>query len=150
VELAGVFYHQSRHLSDRANRVAVAWNMMGGRALKAFTVGRTHVDARVDLRGVVQKSFVDYDWELDSAVRSDVHIRPAVGALFAFDVRRLGVDGSQNRGDQTGYRAEAGVRVEGRAAAMEFFLAIERRVDPYPLDFSVVRWTTVGFRLLSR
>ena len=150
VEWAGVFHHESRHLSDRANRVPVAWNMMGGRALRGFTVGRTHVDARVDLRGVVQKSFVDYDWELDSLVRSDVHIRPGIGALVALGFRRLGVDGSQNRGDQTGYRGEAGLRVEGRAGAMEFFLATERRVDPYPLDFSVARWVTAGFRLLSR
>jgi hypothetical protein len=150
VELAGVFYHQSRHLSDRANRVAVAWNMMGGRAQRVFTVGRTHVDAHVDVRGVVQKSFVDYDWEIDSGVRSDVHIRPGIGALVALGVRRLAVDGTQNRGDQTGFRAEAGVRIEGHGGAMEFFLATERRVDPYPLEFGTARWVTAGFRLLSR
>jgi hypothetical protein len=150
VELAGVFYHQSRHLSDRPNRVAVAWNMLGGRALKSFTAGRTRVQARVDLRGAVQKSFVDYDWELDTGVRSDVHIGPGLGALFAADLRYLGVDGTQNRGNQTGYRAEAGIRIEGRGGAMEFFLATERRIDPSPLEFGVVRWMTAGFRLLSR
>jgi len=150
VELAGVFHHESRHLSDRANRVAVAWNMVGGRARRAFTVGRAHVDARVDLRGVVAKAFVDYDWEIDSGVRSDVQIRPGIGALVALGLRRLAVDGSQNRGDQTGYRGEVGVRVDGRAGAMEFFVAAERRVDPYPLEFGVARWVTVGFRVLSR
>jgi hypothetical protein len=150
MEFAGVFHHESRHLSDRSNRVAVAWNMMGGRALRTFTSGPARIEARVDLRGVVAKSFVDYDWEIDSGVRSDVHIRPGVGALFAGGLRHLAVDGTQNRGDQTGYRAEAGVRIEGRTGAMEFFLATERRVDPYPLEFGVARWTTVGFRLLSR
>ena len=150
IEVAGVFYHQSRHLADRANRVAVAWNMMGGRVQRTATIGRTHLDTRVDVRGVVAKSFVDYKWETEAAVRSDVQIRPAVGLLFDGTLRLLGVDGSQNRGNQTGFRAEAGVRLSGRAGAMEFFLAGERRIDPYPLEFGTAGWVTVGFRLVSR
>ena len=150
IEVAGVFYHQSRHLADRANRVAVAWNMMGGRVQRTATIGRTHLDTRVDVRGVVAKSFVDYSWETEGAVRSDVQIRPAVGLLFDGTLRFLGVDGSQNRGNQTGFRAEAGVRFSGRAGAMEFFLAGERRIDPYPLEFGTAGWVTVGFRLVSR
>lgn len=150
IEVAGVFYHQSRHLADRANRVAVAWNMMGGRVQRTATIGRTHLDTRVDVRGVVAKSFVDYNWETEAAVRSDVQIRPAVGLLFDGTLRLLGVDGSQNRGNQTGFRAEAGVRLSGRAGAMEFFLAGERRIDPYPLEFGTAGWVTVGFRLVSR
>lgn len=150
VEVAGVFYHQSRHLADRANRVAIAWNMLGARLQRAVTSGRAQVDARVDVRGVVAKSFVDYTWEIETAVRSVVQIRPAVGALFSGTLRRLGVDDTPNRGDQTGFRGEAGVRVEGRAAAMEFFLAAERRIDPLPLEFGNASWVTVGFRLLSR
>ena len=150
VETAGVFYHQSRHLADRDNRVAVAWNMMGGRVQRTATVGRTRLDARVDVRGVVAKAFVDYTWETETAVRSDVQIRPAVALLFNGTLRYLGVDGSQNRGNQTGFRTEAGVRFAGRAAAMEFFLAAERRIDPYPVEFGTASWVTVGFRLLSR
>jgi hypothetical protein len=149
-EVAGVFYHQSRHLADRPNRVAVAWNMMGVRVQRGLTTRRSRVDGRIDVRGVVAKSFVDYRWEVETAVRSDVQIRPAVGVLFAATIRRLGVDGSQDRGDQTGFRGEAGVRVEGRSGAMEFFLSAERRVDPYPLQFGTASWATVGFRLLSR
>ena len=150
VEVAGVFYHQSRHLADRANRVAVAWNMMGARLQRAVTARRALIDARVDVRGVVAKAFVDYTWEIEGAVRSDVQIRPAVGVLFSGTLRRLGVDDSQNRGDQTGFRGEAGVRFEGRRGAMEFFLAAERRIDPSPLQFGTANWATVGFRLLSR
>ena len=149
-EVAGVFYHQSRHLADRPNRVAVAWNMMGARVEREVRTGRAHVDAHVDVRGVVAKSFVDYSWEIETAVRSDVQIQPTVSVLFAGSLRRLGVDGSQDRGDQTGFRGEAGVRFEGRAGAMEFFLAAERRIDPYPLQFGTASWVTVGFRLLSR
>jgi hypothetical protein len=150
VEVAGVFYHQSRHLADRANRVAVAWNMVGARVQREVTAGRAHLDARVDVRGVVAKSFVDYTWEIETAVRSDVQIRPAVTAVFGGTFRRLGVNDTQNRGDQTGFRGEGGVRFEGRAGAMEFFLSAERRVDPDPLQFGTASWVTVGFRLLSR
>lgn len=149
-EVSGVFYHQSRHLADRPNRVAVAWNMMGARVEREVKARRAHVDARLDVRGVVAKSFVDYRWEIETAVRSDVQIRPSVGLLLSGTVRRLGVDGSQDRGDQTGFRGEAGVRLEGRAGAMELFLAVERRIDPYPLQFGTASWATVGFRLLSR
>ena len=150
VEVAGVFYHQSRHLADRPNRVAVAWNMMGARVQREFTAGRAQMDARVDVRGVVAKAFVDYTWEIEGAVRSDVQLRPAIGMLFSGTLRRLGVDDSQNRGDQTGFRAETGVRFEGRRGAMELFLAAERRIDPSPLQFGTANWVTVGFRLLSR
>ena len=150
MEVAGVFYHQSRHLADRPNRVAVAWNMMGARLQRSATAGRAQVDAHVDVRGVVAKSFVDYNWEIETAVRSDVQIRPAVGVLFGGMLRRLGVDDSQNRGAQTGFRGEAGVRFLGRKGAMEFFLAAERRIDPFPLAFGTASWVTAGFRLLSR
>jgi len=150
VEIAGVFYHQSRHLADRPNRVAVAWNMMGVRLQRTATYGHARIDGRVDVRGTVAKAFVDYNWELDTSVRSDVQIRPGVAALVSGTFRHLGVDDSQNRGDQTGFRGEAGVRIEGRKGAMEFFLAAERRVDPYPLEFGTAKWVSAGFRLLSR
>lgn len=150
VEIAGVFYHQSRHLADRPNREAVAWNMMGVRLQRSATAGRARVDGRVDVRGTVAKAFVDYDWELEASVRSDVQIRSNLGALVRGTFRHLGVDDSRNRGDQNGFRGEAGVRVEGRKAAMEFFVAAERRVDPYPLEFGTASWVSAGFRLLSR
>ena len=150
VEVAGVFYHQSRHLADRPNRVAVAWNMMGVRLERSLTTGRARIDGRVDVRGVVAKAFVDYTWEIEGAVRSHVQIRPSVAVLFAGTLRRLGVDDSQNRGDQTGFRGETGVRFEGRRGAMELFLAAEQRIDPSPLQFGTARWVSVGFRLLSR
>ena len=98
----------------------------------------------------MQKSFVDYSWEIDSGLRTDVQIRHGIGVLATGDLRLLGVDGTQNRGNQTGFRLEGGLRAEGRAGAMEFFLAVERRIDPYPLEFGTASWVTVGFRLLSR
>jgi hypothetical protein len=149
-EVAGQLYHQSRHLADRQKEEAVDWNMLGGRVRRGFTYREATFDARADVRGVFMKTTVDYSWELDVALRSDVKVRPAVGLLAAADVRYLGVDGSQNRGNQTGYKIEGGVRFEGRKGAIELFVAGERRIDPYPVEVGVAQWFTAGFRLLSR
>jgi hypothetical protein len=150
VELAGVFYHQSRHLSDRPKEFAIDWNMIGGRARRSFTAGATHLDARADLRGTIQHSYVDYRWELDGRIRADRVVTPRLGVLASGMIRHLGVDGTRERGAQTGFRAEGGVRFDGSAAALELFIAVERRIDPYPLDFSTATWAAAGFRLLGR
>ena len=39
------------------------------------------------------------------------------------------------------------MRVEGRGAALELFIAGERRIDPYPLEFSQATWLIAGFRI---
>ena len=122
----------------------------GGRLSRVYVDGPLRIEGRSDIRVVVNNAFVDYNWEIDTGGRGDLQLSPHVGALFAGDLRRLGVDGSQNRGDQTGFRLEAGVRFTGGAGAMEFYIADERRVDPYPLDFGTVNFFTFGFRLLSR
>jgi hypothetical protein len=150
VELAGVFYHQSRHLSDRAKTAAIDWNMLGLHVRRDLALGRTEWATRADLRRVVQKSFVDYRWELDAAGSGRIPLRRGIGLISAAGVRVLGVDGTRDRGTQTGFSAEAGVRFEGNAGAMEFFVAAERRIDPFPVEFGTVTWLKTGFRLLSR
>jgi len=150
VEGALVFHHESRHLGDRAKEQPVDWNMLGGRAQRAFLLGGTYLDVQGDLRWVVQRSFVDYNWELDTNVRADRLLRPGLGVLAAGGVRYLGVDGTAGRDGQTGFRAEGGIRFEGGGGAVELFVAAERRIDPYPLEFSTATWMTAGFRLLSR
>jgi hypothetical protein len=149
-EAAVVFHHQSRHLGDRPKDEPVDWNLLGGRVRRAFLVGTTYLDTQADLRWAVQHSFVDYRWELDTHVRADRLLRPGIGVLAAGGVRYLGVDGSAARGGQTGYRAEGGFRFEGGGGAVELFVAVERRIDPYPLEFGTATWMTAGFRLLSR
>ena len=150
LEVAGVFYHQSRHLSDRPKILAVDWNMLGGRVLRDVSAGRARWRAIVDLRRTIERSLVDYEWELDSSLRGRFMARPRIGVISAVSVRVLGVDGSRGRGTQAGYLAEGGVRFEGAAGAMELFVAAERRIDPYPLEFGTVTWAKAGFRLLSR
>jgi len=149
-ELAAVFHHESRHLSDRIKRQAVDWNMIGARVSATRTRGRVQLQGRADLRGVVQKSFVDYRWELDTDARARVPVSPMVAVFAGGGARVLGVDGTRSRGTQRGFRGEGGVRFEGRGAAIELFVAGEQRIDPYPLDFSHDRWFSAGFRLLSR
>jgi hypothetical protein len=150
VEVAAELYHQSRHLADRPKEEAVDWNMLGGRVRKAFKYNQATFDARADIRGVFMSTTVDYTWELDAALRSDVKVHPGVGLFAAADVRYLGVDGSQNRGNQTGYKVDGGVRFQGSRGAIEVFIAGERRIDPYPVEVGVAQWFTAGFRLLSR
>ena len=150
VELAAVFHHISRHLSDRPKRFAIDWNMLGGRVEKIGNLGTTRMDARVDLRKVTLASFVDYSWELEGGLRNVYLADRRVAPLSDLQVRLVGTDGSQNRGTQTGFRAEGGVHVNGRGAAVELFAAVERRIDPFPLEFGTDTWFGAGFRLLSR
>lgn len=150
VEAAAVFHHISRHLSDRPKRFPVDWNMIGGRVLTSLERGRAELRARADLRAVIQHTYVDYEWELDSEAAARVRVRPRVAMVALGQVRVLGVDGSRGRGTQYGLRGEGGVRLDGSAAALELFVAAERRIDPYQLEFSATTWLSAGFRLTSR
>jgi len=149
IEAAGVFHHVSRHLSDRPKRFPIDWNMIGGRIGGSTVSGRTVLRGRVDVRGVIQKSYVDYRWEVETAGAARVELRPRVALVSSGSFRLVGVDGSRARGTQYGARGEGGVRLDGRGAALELFVAGERRLDPYQLEFSTATWLTVGFRISS-
>jgi hypothetical protein len=150
LELASVFHHISRHLSDRAKRGAIDWNMLGARVSARGTAGRLSLRGQLDGRGVVQKSYVDYRWEVAGGVDGGYEIRPHVTLITAGNLQLLGTDGTRDRGTQVGARGEAGIRLDGVAGAVEVFVAGERRVDPYPTQFYTDTWFTAGFRLLSR
>lgn len=149
-EVAAQFYHQSRHLSDRPKRAPVDWNMFGVLVRGGTDLGAVHLDARMDARGVVQKTFVDYRWEVDTRTDVSVPLWSRGHLLGRASLRVLGVDGTGNRGTQTGYRAEGGVHIDGPGAAVELFVAGERRIDPYPVRLATDTWFSAGFRLLSR
>jgi len=150
-EVVGVFHHVSRHLSDRANRQAVAWNAAGVRWLKQYSRQTTTLDVDAELTRVVARAFVDYNWigELGLSLRRPLNGRLAVFAQGAG--RLFTVDGSvPNRGTQTGGVAEAGIRLRGTGGVLELFAGIEKRVDAYELEREPERWVLAGFRLLSR
>jgi hypothetical protein len=149
LEAAAVFHHVSRHLSDRPKRFPVDWNMIGVRVSGRTVRGPATLRGRTDVRGVIQKSYVDYHWELESAGDARVAIGSRASLVSSGSFRVLGVDGSRERGTQFGVRGEGGVRLDGQGASLELFIAAERRIDPYQLEFSTARWITAGFRISS-
>ena len=150
VEVAAVWHHMSRHLSDRPKRFAIDWNMIAGRVAGNWTRGTLAAAWQTNFRKTVTNAYVDYDWEVESAVNVRAPFTPRYGATAAAGVRVIGVDGSRGRGTQMAGRAEAGVRLTGGVAAAELFVGVERTVDPYPLEFGTANWFLAGLRLLSR
>jgi hypothetical protein len=151
-EIAGVFHHVSRHLSDRYKPYPIAWNVAEVRVMRRFGFGGTTIDTRADAGVVVQRSTVDYRWTADLDLRVSQALNSRVG-LFAHGTGEIfGVDPAiYDRGAQTGGLAEAGVRFNGRAGALELFAGLERRIDAVPgPPFLGERWGIAGFRLLSK
>lgn len=150
-EVQAVFRHVSRHLSDRANRTAVAWNA-GGIAATAQYGGQS-TKATVTAYGakVVQAAFVDYTWQFAGGVDAEHRLSPAAAFVARAQIAPTLVDQSvAGRGAQTAATLEAGVRLYGRGAALELFAAWERRLDPYPLERAAANWALVGFRFVNR
>jgi hypothetical protein len=139
----------SRHLSDRPKRNAVDWNMVGGRISGGGRHDRLEYEARADVRGVIQHTFVDYRWEVATEGVARVAVGPRVSLTATGAWRVLGVDDTRGRDTQHGFRGEGGVRLAGRSATLDLFLAAEQRIDPYQLEFSTIRWLTAGFRISS-
>ena len=149
--VAAVFHHLSRHLADRAKRPLVDWNMFGGRVGALFKRNGTDVEARVDLLGAILKTNVDYNWEMHAGVRAHHRVYGTVGLIGSATLREVGTNGLLgNRGTQTGGRGEGGLRVSGKAATVELYLAVERVIDPYPTEFGTASYASVGMRLLTR
>ncbi len=150
VEVGGGFHHESRHLSDRPKRQPVDWNMLAAHAAVRADHGAAAIDGQLDFRHVILQSYVDYDWQIDGAARLQYSVAPHVAWFGGGGLSVIGTDGSRARGTQTGGRGEGGVRLEGHGAAVELFVAAERRIDPYPLEFGTTSWISVGFRMVSR
>jgi hypothetical protein len=149
-EVAAIFHHVSRHLSDRAKVIPVAWNILGVRALRRMTLRDTTFDLVADVGGTTQHVNVDYrvSGNLDVVARRP--LTPRVG-LFARGVGHvMGVTDEKGRPTQFGGLVEGGIRLIGEAAVGELFMGYERRFDADPLDFEAQRWFLVGFRALRR
>jgi hypothetical protein len=150
-EVAGIFHHVSRHLSDRPKSFAVAYNEVGGRVMHRLTFGPTIIDLDLEGGRPVQHSYVDYRWigEGQLLIRHPVNEHVGLfahghGQVFAVD------ETVATRGAQAGGQVEAGVRIAGRSGVLEIFGGYEKRVDADPLDRLSQRWGLVGFRLLTR
>lgn len=151
VDVGVVLHHISRHLSDRVKVPAIDWNQIAFRLQSDVELGRVGLAVRGEYRHTMTKSLVDYAREVEGAVNLLYAVTPRVGFTSRGLLRVVGVDGTLARGTQTAARAEGGVRLGGStASALELFLAAERRLDPYPLEYGVGTWVTAGFRLSSR
>jgi hypothetical protein len=149
-EVAGVFNHVSRHLSDRPKRFPIAWNMAGVRVLRQTTTRGAVIDFFADIAANTQRVNVDYEWSGNASVkvRRQMHRRLA---LFASGVGHLmGVSDELARGTQAGGAIEGGVRLLGEAGVAEFFMGFERRFDAHQIDFEARKWFMVGFRVLRQ
>jgi hypothetical protein len=147
-EVAGIFHHVSRHLSDRPKPFAVAYNEVGARFMTRITAGTTTVDVDVEGGRAVQHSYVDYTWLGEAQVTVRHPINERVG-FFAHGIGRgfLVDETAAGRSAQSGALVEAGVRVAGKAGALEVFAGFEKRVDADPLDRLSQEWGLIGFRL---
>jgi hypothetical protein len=150
-EVAVVFHHVSRHLSDRPKRFAIAWNVLGVRVLRRVTIQGFTIDGVATAGKVVQNSFVDYTWtgDLDLMIRHPVSPRFGVFA-HGFGDAFLVDQTVAHRDRQLGGTVEVGLRINGRAGAVELFAGAETRVDADPIDRIARRWALAGFRLLSK
>jgi hypothetical protein len=151
-EVAAIFHHVSRHLSDRPKAFPIAWNVLGLRVLRHADIGRASIDMDGDVGGVTEHATVDYRWagNGDIVVRRLVAPRAAVFAHGAGHLTGVQSTVAGPRGTQAGGLVEGGVRLIGEAGSAELFAGFERRFDAYPLDFLPQRWFMVGFRLLRR
>jgi hypothetical protein len=151
VELAGIYRHESRHLGDREKDFSIAWNVAGVRALRQLNAGGSTIDLQGSVAAVTAKAYVDYSWtsDADAVVRHPVNPHLDVFAHGYGEI--IGVDSQiTTRGTQTGGRIEGGVRIKGRAGAVELFAGYEKRIDADAREAQPQHWALAGFRFVNR
>jgi hypothetical protein len=152
VEAVLVLNHISRHLGDRFKRIAVAENSLGIRGLSKLALSpTTTLDVRADFRKVIAVAYVDYTTmtEVDLVLRRKFNEHTGVyGRGYGSGIS---VDKTiANRDFQYGGRAEAGIRLTGDRASVDFFAGFEKVIDADVLDRQARRWAFFGFRIIAR
>jgi len=153
-EVAFVFHHVSRHLSDRPKTFAVAYNALGGRYLRKFVfANNSSVAVRATAGHLVQRADLDYTWTVDWDVMARYPVNPhlewygrSTGEVFGVDPLVFNV----NRGTQYTTRLEVGTRLIGVRADLELFVGAEHRLDASLFNFVPVSWAIAGFRIASK
>ena len=149
-EFAGALHHVSRHLSDRANRQAIAMNVAIARILRQVDLGTATLALRADGGPIIARAYVDYTWMVDGEAFLRRPLTPHVGLFGRAYAEIYGVDHAiAGRSRQQGGRLEAGVRLAGTRGALEMFGGYERVVDADPLDRQPMRWAFAGFRIVN-
>ena len=152
-EVAFVFHHVSRHLSDRPKTYAVAMNVIEGRYLRRFTLGDgTTVAVRAGGGHLAQHSTFDYTWTVNWDVMARHRLNPHLELYGRTNGEMFGVDPAirGRTGVQQTARVELGTRVTGVKADLELFVGAEHRLDASILDFVPVSWAIAGIRIASK
>jgi hypothetical protein len=148
-EIAGAFHHVSRHLGDRSKVFPIAWNVLEARVMRRLAIAGATVDVTVGGGRLVQHSSVDYTWTGNLDLLIQRPISPRVGVFARGSGEIFGVDPTLSARDrQMGGKAEAGLRINGRAGALELYAGYERRIDADPVDAQPHDWALAGFRLV--
>jgi hypothetical protein len=147
-EPALVFHHTSRHLGDRAKDFGIAWNLLGPQVAWTRESGAEVLQLRARALKAVMADFVDYSAEFSV----DVLYRRRVGRLTSVVLRGQALarttDGAvSDRGTQSGGRVEGALRIAGRAAVLELFGGVERRIEASAFVARPMTWALAGVRI---
>lgn len=150
-EFFGVIHHVSRHLTDRQNDRAVAWNSVGIAGQRLFNAGENAVRLRFDLAQVFQHTYNDYTW---TAWLTAEVARPFIRGSRAYARGNGGFQGVDQsvvgRERLCGARLEAGLHLPGLNGGADIYLGYERRIDGYPLSRQRTRFVEWGVRVGRR
>ena len=150
-EFFGVVHHVSRHLTDRLNERAIAWNSIGAAAQHTFGSGDTSARVRFDLAHVFQHTYTDYTWTAWLTTEADRKVASRAIAYAKANGGFQGVDPEIAHRDRLcGARLEAGAHIIGIKGGANVYLAYERRIDAYPLSYQRGRWVEWGIRMGNR
>ena len=148
-ELGATFHHVSRHLSDRAKEIAIAWNMVGFQYASLLQIRSWDVDIGYRMLKTIRRSFVDYTAETGGSVQALRAVHPRVSLILGGELTLVSVDKShRGRDHQVGGRVEIGARFPGGDGFGEVFLSREQRIDADPFDLEPTTFTMMGFRFL--
>ncbi len=143
------FHHISRHLADRQNAEAVAWNMAGLNYADRFRFGPAELSYSVAAYARVLRAGVDYEREVNTRVRLAVPADSRIALILDIDGTAVGVERDiYGRSLQHGHRFESGLRIRGGAGTAELVIGRERRIDADPFERRPVKWNRFGFRFV--
>jgi hypothetical protein len=150
-EVAAVFNHVSRHISDRPRPFPIDWNMLGVQYWRTDDVDSATLRSTTSVLYVISRSFVDYTAQLGGQATLEVPMATHATALAGGAFTMMAVNRELlNRDRQWGGRAEGGVRIFGDAGMLDLVLGYERRIDAHPLQIQPRHWMYLGFRFLTR
>ena len=149
-EFLGVFHHISRHYGDRAKLFPIDWNTAGVQYYRPFVLGPALMKTQAYAAKVIQKSYVDYTWDMGAGLDAQLPISPRVSVMLRGSMERMNVDPTiAGRSAQNGGRGEIALRVAGVRAQMEVYCAYERRIDAAPVLRKPENWALAGFRFVK-